>query len=58
MPQLSLFDEIRHEQQNSPEVQTLISSVQEGIATEPWSFKQGLLFYKHRVYLAPNSPSI
>lgn len=58
MPQLSLFDDIRNEQQNSPEVQQLISAVHNGNASDQWSVKNGLLLYKHRIFLASNSPSI
>ncbi|XP_015168562.1 uncharacterized protein [Solanum tuberosum] len=58
MPQLSLFDDIRNEQQNSPDVQQLISDVHDGTASDQWSVKNGLLLYKHRTFLASNSPSI
>ncbi|KAF3676715.1 Type I inositol-1,4,5-trisphosphate 5-phosphatase CVP2 [Capsicum annuum] len=58
MPQLSLFDDIRNEQQNSPVVQKLISAIYIGNPSNQWSVKNGLLLYKHRVFLASNSPSI
>ncbi|KAH0645493.1 hypothetical protein KY284_033377 [Solanum tuberosum] len=58
MPQLSLFIDIRNEQQNSPDVQQLISTVHDGTASDQWSIKNGLLLYKHRTFLSSNSPSI
>lgn len=58
MPQLSLFDDIKNEQQNSFDFQQRISAVHDGTASEQWSVKNGLLLYKHQTFLASNSPSI
>lgn len=58
MPQLSLFDDIKNEQQNSFDFQQRISAVHDGTASDQWSVKNGLLLYKHRTFLASNSPSI
>jgi hypothetical protein len=33
----------------------LISSISRGDTVGPWSYKEGLLFYKNRIYLKPNS---
>lgn len=58
MPQVDLFDDIRQEQQQSPKIQQLIAALHDNSAAPNWSFKQGLLFFKDRVYIHPQSPSI
>ncbi|KAF2284984.1 hypothetical protein GH714_034045 [Hevea brasiliensis] len=58
LPQLDLFDDIRREQQSSSDIQQLITTVLAGTAADVWSFKQGLLFFKNRVYIPPESPSV
>jgi len=37
------------------ELLDLISSISRGDTVGPWSYKEGLLFYKNRIYLKPNS---
>lgn len=58
MPLLPLFNYIHTEIQNSEQLQLLQRNIQQGEAVGPWEYKDGLIFFKQRVYLLPNSPLI
>lgn len=58
MPQLSLFDQIRLEQQGCDSIQHIIKGIHEGTVVAQWSLKNRLLHFKNRVYLDPSFSSI
>lgn len=49
---------IREEVGKNRELQELVQKVQEGEALGPWQYKEGMLFYKDRIFLQENSPLI
>jgi len=58
MPLLPLFNLIRMEIQNSEQLQLLLCNIQQGEAVGPWEYKDGLIFFKRRVYLLHTSPLV
>lgn len=58
IPHLPLFDSIHTEIQNSDQLQLLKENIQHSEAIGPWKYKDGLLFFKQRVYLLHNSPLV
>lgn len=54
-PQFSLFDQIRAEVNNTPELSSLHDKVVLGQAEDGWSVVDGLLVYKGRIFLATSS---
>ncbi|XP_058008100.1 uncharacterized protein LOC131182808 [Hevea brasiliensis] len=56
LPQLDLFDDIRREQ--IFRIFRIDITTISGTAIDVWSFKQGYLFFKNRVYIPPESPSV
>jgi len=55
IPLLSLFNLIRLEIQKSDQLQLLLSNIQKEEAVGPWEYKDGLIFFKRRVYLLHTS---
>lgn len=43
------LEPIQDEIRSNPELQALVSRIQEGEAEGPWQFKEGLIFFKERV---------
>ncbi|CAH9096328.1 unnamed protein product [Cuscuta epithymum] len=61
VPLSTLLDEVRTAQAASPEIEAIQQQVLAGTTTEDWTFQDGLLYYKHKLYLLPSSniiPSI
>nr|TKS14167.1 hypothetical protein D5086_0000042410 [Populus alba] len=58
MPLLPLFNLIRLEIKNSDQLQLLLCNIRKGEAVGSWEFKDGLLFFKRRVYLLHTSPLV
>ncbi|CAM8908453.1 unnamed protein product [Rhodiola kirilowii] len=58
MPQLQLFEDIKAHTAASSNLQDLIHRINSNEAAGPWSYKDGLLFFKNRVYLLSDSPLI
>ncbi|KAB5524798.1 hypothetical protein DKX38_022547 [Salix brachista] len=56
MPLIPLFNSIRMEIQTSDQLQLLLRNIQQGEAIGPWEYKDGLIFFKRRVYLQHSSP--
>jgi hypothetical protein len=52
------LEPIRSETQAAPEAQALVNRIQEGEAIGPWKYKDGLIFFKGRIYLLPGSSLI
>ena len=46
---------VKEDQENSEHVQQLVSKVKEGEAVGPWVLRDGLLFFKNRIYVTPES---
>ena len=46
------------ETQNSEQLQLLLRNIQQGEAVGPWEYKDGLIFFKRRVYLLHTSPLV
>lgn len=44
------FDTIKEEVLTNPKLQHLVKLVQEGETVGPWEFKEGVLFFKNRIY--------
>ena len=49
---------IQTETQAAPKAQALVNLIQEGEAIGPWKYKDGLIFFKGRIYLLPRSSLI
>ncbi|KAB5541338.1 hypothetical protein DKX38_014312 [Salix brachista] len=58
MPLIPLFDSIRMDIQTSEQFQLLLRRIQQGEAVGPWEYKDGLIFFKGRVYLQDTSPLV
>ena len=58
MPLLPLFNLIIMEIQNSEQLQLLLCNIQQGEAVGSWEYKDGLIFFKRRVYLLNTSPLV
>ena len=58
MPLQPLFNLIIMEIQNSEQLQLLLCNIQQGEAVGPWEYKDGLIFFKRRVYLLDTSPLV
>jgi hypothetical protein len=52
------LEPIQEEIQSNPELQALVIRIQAGEAVGPWKFREGLIFFKERVYLPSTSPFI
>ncbi|GAB2269904.1 hypothetical protein Dimus_038810 [Dionaea muscipula] len=52
------LDPLRAELLSSPFLQQQKHKVESGAAGDSWSFRDGLLFHKGRLFIAPDSPSI
>ena len=50
VPQLDLLDDILMEVASLPTLQAKVKQIQDSENQGHWSFKQGLIFYKNRVY--------
>lgn len=50
------LDTIKEEVLTNSKLQHLVKLVQEGEAVGPWEFKEGVLFFKSRIYLNSDSP--
>nr|POE53804.1 hypothetical protein CFP56_67495 [Quercus suber] len=50
------LDTIKEEVLTNSKLQYLVKLVQEGEAVGPWEFKEGVLFFKSRIYLNSDSP--
>uniref|UniRef100_A0A2N9HL73 Chromo domain-containing protein n=1 Tax=Fagus sylvatica TaxID=28930 RepID=A0A2N9HL73_FAGSY len=46
---------VKEDQESSEHVQQLVSKVKEGEAVGPWVLRDGLFFFKDRIYVAPES---
>lgn len=57
-PEVSIFELVRSEIQQSDQLQQLLKNIQEEEAIGPWEYKNGLIFFKGRVYLLPASPLV
>ncbi|KAB5538897.1 hypothetical protein DKX38_016430 [Salix brachista] len=58
MPLIPLFNSIRIDIQTSEQFQLLLRRIQQGEAVGPWEYKDGLIFFKERVYLQDTSPLV
>ncbi|XP_073050542.1 transposon Ty3-G Gag-Pol polyprotein isoform X1 [Primulina eburnea] len=58
LPQSAIFSTIREEHRDMAELQPLIQKIQQGEAIGPWEFRDGLIWYRQRIYLPKISPSI
>jgi hypothetical protein len=47
---------IKDEINQEDELQQMVRNIQQGTLAGPWSFKMGLIFYKDRIYIRPQSP--
>ena len=52
------LDSIKEEITTNPELQRLVKLCENDEAVGPWSFRDGVLFFKGRIYLAADSPLI
>jgi hypothetical protein len=57
-PVPSWIEPIKKEVQTIPELQRLVTLCQEGEAVGPWQFREGILFFKDRIYLWEKSSLI
>jgi hypothetical protein len=57
-PVPSWIEPIKEEVQTIPELQRLVTLCQEGEAVGPWQFREGILFFKDRIYLWEKSSLI
>ena len=57
-PVPSWIEPIKEEVQTIPELQRLVMLCQEGEAVGPWQFREGILFFKDRIYLWEKSSLI
>ncbi|KAB5511770.1 hypothetical protein DKX38_028798 [Salix brachista] len=58
MPLIPLFNSVRMEIQTSAELQVVLRNIQQGEAVGPWEYKDGLIFFKKRVFLQDTSPLV
>lgn len=54
-PQWDFLAAIRESHYNNSEVQRIIQAVRTGEALGPWEYKDGILWFKSKLYLPPNS---
>lgn len=54
-PQFGLFDQMRAEVEKTPELSSLRNQIVSGQAEDGWSFVDGLLIYKGRIFLSASS---
>ncbi|KAJ8754502.1 hypothetical protein K2173_005663 [Erythroxylum novogranatense] len=52
------IDTIKEETCSNLDLKTLVSMVLEGEALGPWEYKDGIIYFKGRIYLAESSPLI
>ncbi|KAH9680855.1 hypothetical protein KPL71_026714 [Citrus sinensis] len=52
------LEAVREENQSHPELQQIHENLQQGEAVGPWESRDGILFFKERIYLPENSPLI
>lgn len=52
MPYLEWLEEIRKDNEGNPESQKLISKYQEGGLSRHYSIREGIMYYKGRMYVA------